>query len=483
MRRLAISLVVALLLPSALSATRITILTNDPPLTGFNDPTPAEPVGGNSGTTRGEQRLIAFRHAAAIWEELLDSDVEIIVRAQFSLPENSTPCTETSATLGAAGPSRRVSNFANAPRRDVLYPIALANKYAGRDLLPPIPDIEAFFNADLDNATCLGTRKWYYGLDAKSGDDVDLVVVLLHELGHGLGMSGSLNVTTGEFSEGLPSVFEINTLDLASGLHFDQLTAEQRKAAVISGNQTVWSGPSTHDAAGRTLDAMAVLTISEPQAVAGVYEINPAAFGPRVESRPVAGRIAAALDEADTAGPATTDGCSAYTNPAEIAGRVALVDRGSCTFVEKALRAQAAGALGIIVVNNAECGLPPMGGASSAVGIPAVGIAKADGDAIRQSLAQGAVDGALHINPSLRSGTSTAGYVRLYVPCALSRGSSMYHWDISTSPNLLMEPFINDDLPHGVDVTIQQMLDIGWTQPPLLPDESPGGRRVLRRGR
>ena len=40
---------------------------------GFNDPTPATPVGGNTGTTVGQQRLIAFQHAADLWGALLES--------------------------------------------------------------------------------------------------------------------------------------------------------------------------------------------------------------------------------------------------------------------------------------------------------------------------------------------------------------------------------------------------------------------------
>jgi hypothetical protein len=168
------------------------------------------------------------------------------------------------------------------------------------------------------------------------------------------------------------------------------------------------------------------------------------------------------------------DGCSAYSNPAELAGRVVLVDRGECTFVEKALRAQAAGAIGIIVANNVTCGLPPMGGDSSAVTIPSIGISKSDGDLIRAQLAKG-VEGALRLDPSTRAGANTAGFVKLYVPCELEAGSSMYHWDISATPNLLMEPFVNNDLPQGVDITLQQLLDIGWTV------SKPSGRRVLRR--
>ena len=63
---------------------------------GFNDPTPAAPVGGNTGTTLGEQRLIAFQHAASIWSARLDSNVPIRIRAQFT---SLGP-----GILGSAGP-------------------------------------------------------------------------------------------------------------------------------------------------------------------------------------------------------------------------------------------------------------------------------------------------------------------------------------------------------------------------------------------
>jgi hypothetical protein len=41
-------------------------------------------------------------------------------------------------------------------------------------------------------------------------------------------------------------------------------------------------------------------------------------------------------------------------------------------------------------------------------------------------------------------------------------GSSISHWDPIAFPNLLMEPAINTDLTHGVDLTRQEMIDIGW---------------------
>jgi hypothetical protein len=48
---------------------QIVIINVDPPGAGLNDPTPAAPVGGNTGTTLGQQRLIVLEHAAAIWHQ------------------------------------------------------------------------------------------------------------------------------------------------------------------------------------------------------------------------------------------------------------------------------------------------------------------------------------------------------------------------------------------------------------------------------
>src|SRR2546428_898320 len=85
----------------------VIIVNNDGPNEGFNDPTPASPVGGNVGTTVGQQRLIAFQFAADIWANTLDSDVDVRVDAQF----NPLACTATAAVLGSAGPTSIFANF------------------------------------------------------------------------------------------------------------------------------------------------------------------------------------------------------------------------------------------------------------------------------------------------------------------------------------------------------------------------------------
>ena len=64
----------------------ITVVNLDGPDEGFNDPTMAAPVGGNPGTTIGQQRLIAFQHAANIWASLITSPVEIRVEGEIRSP-------------------------------------------------------------------------------------------------------------------------------------------------------------------------------------------------------------------------------------------------------------------------------------------------------------------------------------------------------------------------------------------------------------
>ncbi|MFF4319949.1 M28 family metallopeptidase [Streptomyces sp. NPDC001568] len=86
-------------------------------------------------------------------------------------------------------------------------------------------------------------------------------------------------------------------------------------------------------------------------------------------------------------------GCTADDYPAgAFAGRIALVKRGTCTFVEKQKAAAEAGALGVIVYNHSGT-TPVRGGFSSpAEGlIPSAGITLADGEALAAAVAAGEV--------------------------------------------------------------------------------------------
>lgn len=123
----------------------------------------------------------AFAYAVAIWETLIDSPVPIRVRATWEPLEPRV--------LGAAGP-QLIANFPLAPVENTWYPSALAEALAGRDFTEEEPDLFASFNSDLG--------LWYFGLDgAAPAGTYDFVTVVLHEIGHGLGFTGSFKVDDG----------------------------------------------------------------------------------------------------------------------------------------------------------------------------------------------------------------------------------------------------------------------------------------------
>ena len=83
-----------------------------------------------------------------------------------------------------------------------------------------------------------------------------------------------------------------------------------------------------------------------------------------------------------------TDACSAITN--NIAGKIALIDRGTCTFVSKAQAAQTAGAVAVIIANNTSSGAFSMTG-SPTLTIPVISISQADGATLKSALLSGTV--------------------------------------------------------------------------------------------
>src|ERR1700674_1136983 len=84
--------------PLALRGATVTV-SADPADVGFSDNTPVAPVGGNTGTTLGQQRMIAFQAAAAKWGATLASNVTIRITATWT----AMTCTAYSAILGMAG--------------------------------------------------------------------------------------------------------------------------------------------------------------------------------------------------------------------------------------------------------------------------------------------------------------------------------------------------------------------------------------------
>jgi hypothetical protein len=175
-----------------------------------------------------------------------------------------------------------------------------------------------------------------------------------------------------------------------------------------------------------------------------------------------------ALDAADAAGSSTNDACSAITNPADVAGKIALVTRGTCGFVVKVKNAQNAGAIAVVVADNA-AGAPPagLGGADPTITIPAVRITITDAAAIKAQLTGGAtVNVSLGLDLTRTAGADANDHALLYTPNPVAPGSTISHYDDSAFPNQLMEFAINVDLTHEVkppkDLTLPLLHDVGW---------------------
>lgn len=458
MRRI---LVFALLLAFAsvtvVSAATITILNNDGAGEGFNDATPVAPVGGNPGVTIGQQRLNVFQEAANIWGALLPSAVTIVVRAQF----NPQTCTATSAVLGSAGPSQIYSDFAGALMANTWYHVSLANKLAGVDL-NPVPnlnahDINATFNSNINgSATCLGGRTWYYGYDGLEGVNIELLPVVLHEMGHGLGFS-TLVGSSGAENSGRPDLYERHIRDNTLGLTWDNMTQAQRAASAINTGNVVWNGACVTSRAPDELGDAPTLFVNAGGPLAATYPIGTASFGPSVFN--VTGNLV--LIE-DAVAP-TSDGCDPLLNGAALAGNIVLIDRGVCTFAFKAAAAQAAGAIAVVIANNVATAAPPgLGGTDPSIVIPTVSVTLAVGTSLKAALLNGAVNVTLGLDPNQLAGADASNRVKLYAPNPYEGGSSISHFDISAFPNLLMEPAINSDLSNDVDLTLAHFTDLGW---------------------
>jgi murein DD-endopeptidase MepM/ murein hydrolase activator NlpD len=257
--------------PPVVHAATFTIINNDGPGEGFNDSTPATSVGGNSGTTIGQQRLIAFQYAADIWAARLSSPVAIRVRAQF----NPQTCSATSTILGSAGPISVFRDFPGAPVAGTWYAVALANALNGSDLDPTGDDISATFNSSI-GTTCPFPRVWYYGLDGNAGSNIDFVSVLLHELGHGLGFLTFVDLTSGAKFFGFDDAFMLNLENHgASPPDYPGMNDAQRVAASTATGNLHWTGANVRAASG-------VLTAGAVGDHVRMYAPNPAVSGSSV---------------------------------------------------------------------------------------------------------------------------------------------------------------------------------------------------------
>lgn len=159
----------------------------------------------------------------------------------------------------------------------------------------------------------------------------------------------------------------------------------------------------------------AFLRVNPPASLAGDYAAGTAAYGPSLADVAITGDVV--LTDDGTA--PLTDGCQALVGfPA---GAVALVDRGTCSFKTKTLNAQNAGAIAVIIANNAAGDPPGLGDDATIVTpitIPTISVTLATGTAIKAALGSETVNASLlsggdSINASSSRGPRNAVPIRL----------------------------------------------------------------------
>jgi hypothetical protein len=192
-------LLTSALLPEAVAIPLAPINYLDDPGTnfGFFDTTPVSPVGGNTGTTLGQQRRIAMQYAAKRWADQIQGTIPMRIRASWYTQAGNTLASCSSINYF------RDPDQATFPLQNVSYPSVLADQLAGEDLElnGTKEDMNVNCNAywQTNGTSPTDLRRWYYGLDGNApttanGPWFDFVGVTFHEIGHGLGFLSFLGL-------------------------------------------------------------------------------------------------------------------------------------------------------------------------------------------------------------------------------------------------------------------------------------------------
>ena len=432
---------------------KFTINVLDAKGVGFNDTTPATPIGGNTGTTVGQQRLIVFQAAADAWGRVLESSVPIVVEASFS----ALDCNGGAAVEGQAAPYS-VSDYPGLPTTGS-YPMALASKILGKDLKPIVnarADISAEFNGALK--ACMGVD-WYYGLDGqKATNQPDLLSTVMHELTHGLGFTSDVDPDTGAFSMSYPSVFAYSALDTSSGKHWSEMSDTERKASLLNARKVVWDGKRLQSVAAWFL-AKGLPSVQVSPAPGGYTGfIGEANFGPLVVDKgTITGQAAFA-----------TAPTSCALSSASYTGKVVVVTSPTtCASLGVASFVEGYGGIAMLFAYD-EAGNPPPEAlefsteqlAKYPVKIPALALTRDDANLIRNAASATIT---ISADTSRQVGADASGRTLLYASNPVQSGSTGSHWDPLVRPNLLLEPV---EQPITVtDLVMERALlwDIGWT--------------------
>lgn len=182
------------------------------------------------------QAKIAMEYAASILEALLPADTKFTVKATWEKISTSGVLAQSSITGYAGGWG------IDALDPYSLYPVALAEKIAGKSLNEDLAgDITLSVNSSIS---------WYLGTDGQTpSQKYDLVTVVIHEICHGLGFFDSMNTdaTTGWYGvSSLPIIYDKFVENLAGNrltdtLKFTNFSADLKTQ--LTASQLYFNGP------------------------------------------------------------------------------------------------------------------------------------------------------------------------------------------------------------------------------------------------
>lgn len=163
-----------------------------------------------------EQAEKAFEYAKNIWETILGSSVEIVIDAKMLNMEEGS-------ILG--GSYRKEPVILG----DTGFTPSLANAITGSDKNGSEEEMKMVFNTD-------PSINWYFGTDGKPGEDqYDFATVVMHEIGHSLGLSS-------RWWESFTTVYDSFLLHGESGKTIGEIEDLIEKYYAVTSDDITWSG-------------------------------------------------------------------------------------------------------------------------------------------------------------------------------------------------------------------------------------------------
>ncbi|WP_121667342.1 T9SS-dependent M36 family metallopeptidase [Mesonia aquimarina] len=156
-----------------------------------------------------------------------------------------------------------------------------------------------------------------------------------------------------------------------------------------------------------------LLSINSPQSLAGNYEALQAVFAANIPISGIQSDLVL-IEESNSFTSDPYDACETIANANQLNGNIAVIRRGTCSFLEKIQKVQNAGAVGAIIVNNVGGDVIYMQSNSTPnITIPAIMISQSDGTPLINSLiANQTINGTLeNIGPFGKDGDFDAGII------------------------------------------------------------------------